>query len=444
MLAWENSFLGDKDPETIKALNLSITETKKNILEVGEAAAQAGKDVVNNFGEAITELSEVGSVVVKELGEISVSAAVKAAKANIELQKSAELAAAKQGLLFEQFDRQAEKLRQVRDEERNTIADRKKANDELLLKINEAEKGMLSQAKMQLAIANENLKKDANNIEFKVAQIEALKELAGVEAQIEGIRSEQKANDLALDRESLELTNSKIDADAELNANRNQFEAEQIENEFSKLERQKYLNEQELILETERLESKRNLYKEGTQAFQDAQNELTAYQQANGQKQLEIDLAIGVSKQKIALDSLGAIANVLGQNSKFGKALAVTSAIRDTYTGANKAIAQGGIWGAVAAAGVLAAGFANVKEIVGTKEPVAPSFAAGGGGGGVSTPTMAISTPPAFNVVGQNVTDQLASAIGGQSQQPTRAYVVSSDVTTSQEMDRNIVTGASL
>ena len=444
MLAWENSFLGDKDPETIKALNLSIIETKNNILEVGESAVQAGKDVVNNFGEAVTELSEVGKVVVKELGEVSISAAVKAAKANVELQKSAELAAAKQGLLFEKFDRQAEKLRQVRDEERNSISDRKKANDELLIEVNKAETAMLSQAKMQLAIANENLKKDKNNVEFKVAQIEALKELAGVEAQIEGIRSEQLSNDLALNRESLELTNSKIDADAELNANKNQFNAEQIENELAKLERQKVLNEQELVLETERLENKRNLYKQGTQAFQDAQNELTAYQQANGQKQTGIDKAIGKSKEKIALDSLGAIAGVLGQNSKFGKALAITSAIRDTYTGANKAIAQGGIWGAVAAAGVIASGFANVKQIVGTKEPKAPSFSSGGGGGG-STPSPTLpSIPPSFNIVGQSSTNQLASAIGGQSQKPSRAYVVAGDVSTAQDMDRNIIEGASL
>ena len=444
MLAWENSFLGDKDPETIKALNLSIIETKNNILEVGESAVQAGKDVIENYGEAITELSEVGKVVVKELGEVSISAAVKAAKANVDLQKSAELAAAKQGLLFEKFDRQAEKLRQVRDEETKSITERKKANDELLVKISEAEESMLSQAKIQLSIANENLKKDKNNVEFKVAQIEAEKELAGVRTQIEGIRSEQMSNANALNRESLELTNSKIDADAELNANKNQFNAEQIENELAKLERQKVLNEQDLVLETERLKNKRNLYKEGTIAFQEAQNELTAYQQANGQKQTQIDKAIGKSKEKIALDSLGAIAGVLGQNSKFGKALAITSAIRDTYTGANKAIAQGGIWGAVAAAGVIASGFANVKQIVGTKEPKAPSFASGGSGGGPTPSPTLPSIPPSFNIVGQSSTNQLASAIGGQSQKPSRAYVVAGDVSTAQDMDRNIIEGASL
>ena len=444
-LAWEESFFGDKDPATIKALNDSILETRTNIFEVGVAANKAGSDIYNNFSEAVTEVGNAGKTVVKELSEVSVSAAYNTAKANVELQKSAELAAARQGLIFETFDRQAEKLRQIRDDETQSITDRKKANDELLLKIQEAEQSMLTQAKMQLTLANQNLQKDKENVEFKVAQIEAIKELAGIEAQIEGIRSEQKSNALALDRESLELTNSKIEADAELNTNKKQFEAEQIESELARLERQKLLNEQELALETERLENKRNLYKQGTIAFQDAQNELTAYQQANGQKQTEIDKAIGKSKVDIAFKTLGAIAGVLGQNSKFGKALAITSAIRDTYTGANKAIAQGGIWGAVAAAGVIASGFANVKQIVGTKEPAAPSFASGGGGGGSTpAPTTTPSLPPAFNVVGASDTNQLASAIGGQSQEPVKAYVVSGDVTSAQSMDRNIVEGASI
>ena len=56
MLAWEKSFLGDKNPETIKALNLSIIETKTNILEVGAAALEAGKDVATNFVEAVAEV----------------------------------------------------------------------------------------------------------------------------------------------------------------------------------------------------------------------------------------------------------------------------------------------------------------------------------------------------------------------------------------------------
>ena len=66
-----------------------------------------------------------------------------------------------------------------------------------------------------------------------------------------------------------------------------------------------------------------------------------------------------------------------------------------------------------------------------------------GGGGGGSAPTTE-SVPPAFNIVGASGTNQLADAIGGQTQQPVQAYVVASDVSTAQELDRNIIEGASI
>ena len=462
-LIWEKSFFGGNDKETIAELTLSILETKAAFSEVAEESVKAGADIINNFGEAITETVNIGTTAVNELGKISVKAALETAKSNVELTKSGEVAAAMQGLLYEQFDRQAEKLRQVRDEERNTIAERKKANDDLLIEIEKGEKAAINQAKIQLGIANANLTKDAKNVEYQVALIEAKKELAGIEAQFEGIRSEQKANDLALDRESIELINSKKDAEIELKNNKKEFNAELIEDELLKLERQKLNNELELEEETRKLTAKRENYKQDTLAYQEAQNELLAYQQANGQKQKTINNSIdkykknlekttlkrdkenNQAKEKIAMDSLGAIAGLLGQNSKFGKALAITSAIRDTYTGVNKAIAQGGIWGVVAGVGVLASGLANVKQITASKEPAAPSFATGGGGGGgnVSTPA-APSLPPAFNIVGASNTNQLADAIGSQSQQPVQAYVVSNDVTTAQSLDRNIIEGASI
>jgi hypothetical protein len=54
------------------------------------------------------------------------------------------------------------------------------------------------------------------------------------------------------------------------------------------------------------------------------------------------------------------------------------------------------------------------------------------------------SIPPEFNTVGASSTNQLADAIGGQSQQPVQAYVVSNDISTAQELDRNIVQGATI
>ena len=49
-----------------------------------------------------------------------------------------------------------------------------------------------------------------------------------------------------------------------------------------------------------------------------------------------------------------------------------------------------------------------------------------------------------FNLVGSTGTNQLAEAVGSQFQEPVQAYVVSSQMTSQQELDLQISTGASL
>ena len=49
-----------------------------------------------------------------------------------------------------------------------------------------------------------------------------------------------------------------------------------------------------------------------------------------------------------------------------------------------------------------------------------------------------------FNLVGSTGTNQLAEAVGGQFQQPVQAYVVSSEMTSQQELDLQIEAGASI
>ena len=86
-----------------------------------------------------------------------------------------------------------------------------------------------------------------------------------------------------------------------------------------------------------------------------------------------------------------------------------------------------------------------VKGAIGATKAAA-SAAGGGGGGGasVSTPQVSPSSPPAFNVVGASETNQLAGAIGSQTQQPVQAFVVANAVTTAQSLERNIIEGASI
>ena len=422
-------FLGDA---IVKLFN-------RDFAGAAESAKNAGKELVDVVTGVDDSFDKTAKSVSNYVGET-----VKAAKANVELGKQAEIARVRQQGLIESFDLQAEKLRQVRDEERNTIEERIAANNKLKETLDEQESAMLANVDALVAAAQAEFSKNQNQ-ENTIALLEAQQEKEAVLAQIAGFRSEQLSNDLALNREKLELEQSITDAESERAINEAKFTAEQIENEFLRLQALKDVNEQERQIEVNRLTEKRNAFKQGTQAFQDAQNELLLFQQENADQQKQIEKDLAVAKQQEITNALGNIAGIVGQNSKFGKAIAVVQAIRDTFSGANKALAQGGIFGFIGAAAVIAGGLANVKSITSTQDPTPPSFAKGGGRGApsVSAPT-ATATTPAFNIVGASDTNQLAEAIGGQAQQPVKAFVVSNDVSTAQELDRNIVEGASI
>ena len=145
--------------------------------------------------------------------------------------------------------------------------------------------------------------------------------------------------------------------------------------------------------------------------------------------------------------AINSLSNTIGQETAAGKGLAVASSLINTYaaiTGQLKTAAgsPGGAIPGYAIAQAIAtgvAGFAAVKKIVAVQVP------GGGGSGSSQTGSLpTVPTPPAFNVVGASGETQLADAIGSQTQRPARAYVVSNDVTTAQEMDRNIIEGASI
>ena len=453
-LAWEKSFFGDKDPVTIKRLNEEIKETSVNIAEVAVDALNAGKDIATNIGDAIGEVANIGKVAGEELSKISISNAAEQAKLNVQLKNSAELAAAQQSRLVEQYDRQAEQLRQVRDEERNTVAERKEANDKLLEVLAEQETAMLKQADMQVAAAQNEVNKN-NTIEAQVALIDALANKEGVLAQVEGLRSEQKANDLALDREQIELTNSMLESESTLSIERKRFNAEQITDEIARLEALKEIDLLEAEQETTRLQAIVDNANAETQAKIDAQIALDDFTELSRQTNLTRDTELETAKKDLdqktkdakisnleavsgALNGLSALA---GENAQAQKFIGIAQATIDTFIGANKALAQGGIAGPIAAAGIIATGIANVATIVKTKIPSTKGSAASGGsgGGGGSAPQ-----PPSFNIVGASETNQLADAIGGQSQQPVQAYVVANDVTTAQSLQNNIVEGATI
>lgn len=135
-------------------------------------------------------------------------------------------------------------------------------------------------------------------------------------------------------------------------------------------------------------------------------------------------------------------AALFGEQTAANKGMRLASATMDTYAAADTALATlPPPLSFIAAAATIAAGLANVKSILSVKVP-------GGKGGGVSTPSAATGgaaqiQAPDFNVVGATAQSQLAETIAGAEARPTRAYVVGKDITTQQELDRNITNTAS-
>lgn len=439
-----------------------IARVKQAIEAFGLLASAAGKLISGNFAGAMMDAKEAGKeffdvITGQEGGFEAVTGAINktidavvnytkstidAAKANVELNKQAEVARVLQQGLVETFDRQAEKLRQVRDEERNTIADRIKANNDLKAVLDEQEAAMLKQVEIQIASAQAAYDKNQNQENY-IALLEATQEKEAVLAQIEGFRSEQLANDLALQRELIELTESQVEAENERAISQQEFLAEQIEGEYLRLEALRAVAVEEARIEEERLTKKRDQYKQGTQAYVDANNELLAFQQENNQKQVDLERQLQLSKQQLVSEAIGNLITIVGENSKFGKGLAIVQAIRDTYVGANKALAAAPPpFNFISAAAVIAGGIKNVKEITSAQDPQAPNIPGARSAGAASIP--ALPSPPQINTVGASGVNQLAQSINQQTKQPIKAYVVAGEVSSAQSLERNAVKEASI
>tara|TARA_B110000858_G_scaffold20973_1_gene21163 strand:- start:6193 stop:8319 length:2127 start_codon:yes stop_codon:yes gene_type:complete len=194
--------------------------------------------------------------------------------------------------------------------------------------------------------------------------------------------------------------------------------------------------------------------------------ELEAISKASADKQTALDKDVKDSKVAIAQNGLQLVSDLAGmfadRSEKAAKiafnvqkaasiAQATISGIEATINAFKTASAspitvgfpafpfiQAGLAGAFAAA--------NIAKIASSK------FGGGGSGGGVgnvSAPSGAGGVggggnAASFNVVGNTGVNQLAEGLGNQNQQPIQAFVVGSEVTTQQSLDRNKIETATI
>ena len=400
-LAWEKSFFGDKDPETIKLLNEKIAETKENLTEVVDEVVVAGEQVATNFAEAVVEIGNVVTIATEVATEgikkISIESATATGTALANAKKNAELLEVQRAKQQLQSQLDAELQRQIRDDVRKTFDERIAANDELgrILEEQTAKEKEIVDERVRVAALELSTQKDS--IELQTAYEQALLEQLDVEERIAGQRSEQLTNQAALEKE---LDEARNEIRLSTMSAREQ-ELESLTQEYNlKIELARKAGADEVAL-TKKFEADKKLLRQKS-----VNDQLSAASQLAG--------------------ALGALA---GES----KELAVASAIIDTYVGANKAFAQGGALGFISAAAVIAGGLANVRNIMQTEVKGSES------GASASIP----SASPIGNAIGQaipvnaNLNDLVNQ---GNDTPPVQAYVISQEVTDSQEADLYIKT----
>lgn len=444
-------------PQLGKAISLLF---EGEFSEAGKVATDAVGKVALGV-EDITDKVSAGIDAINQLGAEALVAANKAAKIEkilqgvedgeralrVERSKQAkQLATARLQMEDDTatFESRIEALKKVSDSEEelaakelklaqakaNAISARNKLTDasdealskeaEAIARVNDLEaESIMRKRKVVKAIESLNNQKTASEKDAAKAVEDALKATAQAEKEAldnriklaeDGINAEQDAKKL--------LALKTIEDQKALNA-----ELERIETERT----QKMIDSKKAFqLSTTELEIK---------AAQDAANKKFDIEKENAEK--EKDLAKKNFDAKIAIyeatsNALSALTQLVGEQTAMGKALAVASTIIDTYTGATKALAQGGVLGYIGMAAVLATGFANVRKIVSTEIP------------GQSASGGAPSMGPSVSIIGGTAdpSAQMAASLNKNMNKPAKAYVVGNDMSSQQALDRRIQTNA--
>jgi len=237
---------------------------------------------------------------------------------------------------------------------------------------------------------------------------------------------------------------------------------EQKEKDAKSLQALREGTEEFAIAQNERLDIEvEALFKSAEIATQKTANEKQASEERIAQAKAEADakLAIQNATIDVTMQGIGLLKKVFAENKGIQKALLIA----ESAAGIAKIVinTQAANTAAIAKYALLPGGQAlSAKEIALNKISAGIGIAAnlaatakalgvlgGGNSGGGNTnlgdSSQGGASAPSFNVVGTGGVNQLAQSLQAQDT-PIRAYVVSGDVTSSQEFDRNVEDSSSI
>jgi hypothetical protein len=210
-------------------------------------------------------------------------------------------------------------------------------------------------------------------------------------------------------------------------------EKKQAAKDLAEIDKKIAKNETDLELEKSLLDQKDALLEEQFANSLITEEQYTANIEANAKAR--VDIAKKESEQKIALaqqtaSALTSLSDIVGKETAAGKALAVSAALINTYLGITAGVKLGFPAAIPAVAIAAATGFSAVKNIIATKVPGSSSS---GSAGNMTAPNVSAGapiTPPQPQAQTTTLDNQSINALGNQT---ARAYVVESDVTSSQQ-----------
>ena len=455
----------DDFKEAISSSN-DITDLYSNTLNTTKKAA-------SDFGKVLFGGNLIGTLK-DALGSVLDGTAIgktkeyfqesfKAAQNVTELTNKAAMAAVKQAGIFEKFDRQAEIERKTRDNQLLSFNERIKASDNLKVILSEQTKSMLAQAAIQ-----QQAKQAAFDLtgkrEDEIALEESKNNVLAIRAQIQGLLTEQDQG-----RISLLLESQQVQADKSLAAIDAEYAQKEVIDSMILLDKERLLSEQETLKQqlldyAQFYEGQAKLAEVGSakraeielassQKLGEIRNKLTLNQNQNALEDiriLEVRKESQLSYVATVGSAIGALGGLFAQGTAAAKAAALSEIAINTAVGFVQGldIAQKGAKAGGPAAPFLMPIFyaSQVAAVLGAASRAksvleSGNISGGDSGGGVSS----IPQPqaPRFNVVGASGINQVAQLVG-QSQQPIKAYVVSSEVSSQQSLDRNKVMNASL
>ena len=389
-----------------KVFNFVTNQIEKGLRRLGFDKAADG---INNFTESIRE---------------SARATQELVQAELDYEKAQRIARKTQL----EFQKDAEKLRQIRDDETKSFSERIKANEELGRVLDKQLNEELALAQKALDLANLRIQLEGETTDALNERAEAETEIVDIQERITGQTSEQLTNRVALIKEFNEETKRlqeeagkftedllQAELDAEIEAIDEEIALNEGKNEkiieLNREKTEKLLEQERLRRETEaerdaidlenrfallalslnnefelrraELERQRQLeIKEAEKVGAD----VTAINKKYASQQAQIDKALKEARLSEYLDLFGSISKLLGENTKAGKAAGIAQATINTYQGVTE------VWKApsvlpepfntiskiTATATTLASGLSAVREISGVNTSFAKGTILGG------------------------------------------------------------------